>query len=699
MRTKTTLFLLVLVVGLGAFVYFFDPNWNVTPGAGRGPNVLGPDAVDLDYLRIALNDQPTPIALGRQPTGWEVVEPVHWAANIFAVNRLLSQLQLLQRETSFPVNSLGQDKQSLSDYGLDPPEGIVTYGRRGERQSLLIGGTTDVGNRLYVRPERGDRVFVVGNALLETLRLPLEQFRNDAVFGIRLFEVRAWNVQLGEAGNLRVWLSRDGDKWRLDAPVQARADKAAVDTLLNRILALKVQSFVRDGPPDPSVLGLTSPALRITIEGAGGRRESLLLGSPVPGADQPRFYAMREDTPGTFLEVQVDFTDELRNAQVGLRDRRLVEFDAKQLQSLRLVPAGRPEITLQKLENGLWQVVSRSEERGLLTLPGDQEIIDALIRELAELRAAPGRGFVSDAPSPQDLEDYGLTRLPAWRIVISERTAGAAGAVRDQTLVLGDSARDRDAPHLEYARMEETSFVYLVDRALNDDLSPEPHHYRNRQLQQLPQGARLTSLTLTHLPDNEPRLAVALSSPEQTWEQALANESPERRAAVLALIEQLRNLRAQRIVAPKFTPTVPAEPETRPWTWRLDALITLEGGGNQQTTPFTLQLDEFAGGTELLAGSSSLDVVFLAERAFIDALAPLVFQRPELQSSDAAPPAPAPLSRAEPAAALPAPATATTTPLAAPPDSIPATAPAGDVPAVVPPTHNPEPAPAPAPEV
>lgn len=647
MRTKATLFLFVLVVGLGVFAWYFKGWIDRQKIQTASSELIGPDAVDLDYLEITFRDRAQPVVLERNATSWELVAPLKWPANFFAVDRLLKLLQNLRRESSFPVGTLGQRGQKLSDYGLDPPEGTLVFGRRGERNTLEIGRPTDLGNRVYVRREKGeggDLVYVVSKSLYDALRVQDEDLRSADVFTQTGTEVRSWNVQIAEAGNLRVWLRRDGENWRLDNPVRARADKAAVETLLNKVLDLKVVTFVPPAEADPTLLGLANPAFRITVDGPG-RRETLLLGSFVPGADQ-LVYAQREENPPsarpTIFTVSVKdpgnpeaaatILDHLRTIQTGLRDRHVVSFDPARLLSLTIIPAGDASITLQRLETGEWQVISRAEEGGLITMPGDAGVIAQLLEEIASLQAVEKDGFVTDAPLAEALETYGLTG-PAWQIRLIE---GAADRTRPQvmhTLMLGGT--NPGAPHQRYARLAEEDSVYLVDRALHDDLSRDPHHYRERLLRKRAQGERITALLVRRLQNDEPLLSLSLSAPDQTWEQALAERPEQQRQALLTLLESVRNLRAREIVAPAFSPTVPDPVERRAWTWMLEATIVLEGGESPQSTSFKLHLDDFRGTGELLCASVDLGLVFTVEQPFADAFATLVLPR-----ADPGPPPP-----------------------------------------------------------
>lgn len=613
MRTKTTLFLFVLLVVLGPVAFYVLRGRIIHPAAATGGILPPEEAAVLDYLKFEFRDRAEPIVIEKQGEQWRITEPVLWPANIIAIEHLVTQLQFLKKQSSFPA-------ERLADYKLDPPEGTLTYGFGSVRHTLRIGMQTDMARNVYLLPDEGDEIVVAKADVLTDLKRPLEELRDNKIFSVPLFEVRNWNVQIAEAGNLRVHLVREGEKWRLETPFRARADKAAVDTLLKNVLELRVDRFWREGKPDLNVLGLASPQFRITV--VGSSRDALLLGNQPDPTGQPNvFWAKREDNNDTVFTVRVDCIDDLRNAQTALRDRRVVEFEPERLQSLTLVPAGQPPVTLQRLETGAWQVLTRTAERGLVSMDGDPNLILNLVQEIAELRAVRDKGFVSEAPSATDLDrEYGLTGA-AWQIQIAERAPAGGGEPRVQTLTLG---RRPDDSH-QFARADE-GYVYLVDRALADDLHSEAYYYRNRLLRQMAAGEKVTALSLKRLANDEVVFSAALVDSETSWPDALITQNPERRNAALALINELRTLRARTILAPEFPKTVPGT-EMKPWTWLLEVTVTLEGGATPQVTQQRLYLDEFKGGTDLIIGDPNLNLAATAEPGLIDALRPLIFER------------------------------------------------------------------------
>ena len=107
----------------------------------------------------------------------------------------------------------------------------------------------------------------------------------------------------------------------------------------------------------------------------------------------------------------------------------------------------------------------------------------------------------------------------------------------------------------------------------------------------------------------------------ESWDTALASEPAPRKAAIAAVLLQLRNLRAASFVKDGFPEKVFAAGEERSWKYRLDATVSLPGGaGAGQVNTMTLWLAERTGGTEQLAGSKDFGAVFAIEQPLLDAL-------------------------------------------------------------------------------
>ncbi len=666
MRTKVTLILLFLNVALFFFIFRFEREWRTEQAMLESrKRVLGPEASNIQSLEIKGAVGTETVRLERRGDTWSLTSPMEWPANLHAVQVMLNELKLLEHEATFTVADLARNGQSLEEFGLETPQLSVTFragsvdvpGNLGEPQTLRIGIETPVGNRRYVLSPDGTRVHVVGRSLIDSLRLSPEQLRAPTFFTILFFEVRSLSVQTATPANLRTRVRRgEGDRWSLENPIIARASKTAVQLTINHLIGLETRNFLGTERANPELAeraGLGTRALRITLEG-NNRRETLLLGSEIgrvpvdgdPNAEPDiEFYAKLENelgdrAPVFSVALPASLVKTLRNAQVELRDRRILDLEHRTITALSLTAPGLPELTLQRLDAGpggtSWQMIRRESGNGASTVPADREIVERLILHLQALTATE---FLTDAPGAPDLESWGLaTPRQAERVITLTLSGGPDAAPASVTLLLG-VAREG----LVYAKLANQDSVFLVDPLILRATPVVPRIYRERLLRELPAGARITGLVLRRTADATALFERQLA-PDETWEQALASETPARRTALLALRDELRTLRARSFVMDGFPATIPVNGEETVWAYRLDVTVSLVGGDGGQASTSILYFSERMGGSQQLAGSADLQggVVFEASQPLLDALWTLVYGPRDPGAPESLPPPPPP---------------------------------------------------------
>lgn len=625
MRTKVTLILLFLNVALFFFIFRFERQWRTEDSWREARRrVLGVEAADIRSLEIAGGGRK--LTLARRGDAWFVTQPFDWPANTIAVSRIVTELQLLEHETSFYVRDLVKNGQSLADYGLDQPKLVVTFTSGGgevggadtppKTTVLRLGDSTKDGVRLYLLSPDGERIHVVSQSLAHSLALTFDEIRSDAIFTIPVFEAKSLNLQTAAPASLRIRLRRDGSRWTFETPIIARASKTATELVVSDLGALRVKTFVTQNPP--STLPVDKPSLRISLEG-NNRRETLVLGDalgttaiPQSAATQPdiEYYAQLDGRPALFtVAIPARLKEKLDLAQDKLRETRLLEFDTAAVTAITLTAPNQPPVTLQRLETGAssteqaaWQIVLRSDgAKGPQTLPADRAAVARLLEQLSLLSA---KKFQSDAPRDADLEAWGFNR-PEREVSVT--LPGAA----PQTLQIGVAAQ-RDA--LAYARLAISPSIYAVDADILREMPVAPRAWRDRVLRDLPAGARITALKLIDLNDNKVLLDATIDSTGHP------TESTPGAPAVQAILAQLKTLRAKSFVQDQFVDKVVVGGDERPWRFRLDATITLTGGAGEQTSTTSLFLSPRVGGDRQLAGSPEFNAVFEIEQPLLDAL-------------------------------------------------------------------------------
>jgi hypothetical protein len=675
MRTKVTLFLLFLNVALFFFIFHFERDWRTERAALEvRRRVLGPETAALRSIQVAATGGGiTPYQLEqRGEESWFLTQPQEWPANLPAVHRIVSDLQLLENITSFSVHDVLKNGQSLADYGLDPPRMVVTLTSGGPEVTgtapvttlLRIGETTKADaakgeQSVFVLSPDGARIHVVGRELLDGLSLPLDQLRSDTILLIPEYEARSLFLQAtapaapasAPVPGPHVRLRTDRDGWRFEAPLpDARADKDATELALSGLGALRVKSFVANPPAGASPSA--NPVLSVTIDG-NGRRETLFVGQPVEPAESAaaaggdrEYYAELEKRPALFtVVIPGPLMATLSNAQEALRDRHVLDFDATAVTAITLAAPSQhqAEITLQRLEGGTgWQIVQRGDGASG-PQRADPGAVQALLNQLALLKAT---AFQSEAPQAADIENWGFN-LPA-RLVTLSLAPGAGGGPTPQILLQIGVPTPQD-DHA-YARVVGTPSIYAVSPDILGETSVTPQDWRDRLLPFLPTGARITGLHITDL---------AKAAPVLEWKAdggivfPAGAPAPETAAAVQDLIDhQLGALRASHFVRDAFSETEVKDETgaTRHWLYQLVADLSLPAGaGGAQTGTATLWLTDRLSGTQQLAGSPEFKAVFAIEQPLLDDLFHITYTR----DPGPLPPA-APLPPSAPSAAVPA---------------------------------------------
>ena len=618
MRSKVTLVLLFLNVALFFFIFYFERDWRIeraTQEARR--RVLGAEAANIRSLEVTGSAPGSSFSIERRGDTWFLTKPVEWPANLNAVSRILNELQFLEHEASFSTRDLEKNGLKLADYGLDQPKLTLSFtsgdeGAAGRTTVLRIGDTTKVGNHLYLLSADGQKIHVVSRSLSDSLSVPFDQLRSDVIYSIQVFEARSLNLQTAAPSSVRVRLDREGSRWLFRTPVNARAGKNATELAINALDALRVKSFVLQNPP--ATAPSAAPLLRVTIEG-NNRHETLFVGAQTD--DENVYFAQLEDRRAIFtVTIPLGLMNTLRNAADDLRDRHILDFDAGAVTSITLSALNQPELALQRLESAAggheagWQIIRRGGGgQASQTLSADSAAVQRLLEQLETLSALR---FQSDAPTNADIEDWGFNR-PEREVAL---TIGGSPATQ-LTLQIGLPTKREN---IAYARIAGLPSVYAVEPDILRDTSASPLAWRERLLNTLPASARITSLTLTNAGDNTVVYSRKLADSE-SWDTALASEPAPRKAAIAAVLLQLRNLRAASFVKDGFPEKVFAAGEERSWKYRLDATVSLPGGaGAGQVNTMTLWLAERTGGTEQLAGSKDFGAVFAIEQPLLDAL-------------------------------------------------------------------------------
>jgi hypothetical protein len=492
-RGRSTFIYLVVTLGLVCYVTFIDKKIPGTDALTASESQLfkfDQDAVtglEIDNVKGSLVFQ-------KKNDHWEITSPVNTLADNATVVETLGQIAYAEPQRTIPLDGTdAANEKNLKVWGLAPATERAVVHLKDRSLELLIGRKVAINDSVYARSSgrHNAPVSVIPNTVKIALEKGLSDYRSRNVFDFQADHVtriaaRVANTATTPAQECEVDL-KDG-QWGLQKPLVARASTDDVQSLLTKILALRVSDFVTDDPGNLAQYGLTSPTSTLSVTVGSDDEGVLQIGSPVPGK-QGQVYAQRLKS-NAIVTLEQTAVNEVFNSLPNVRDRHILPLDPGKATAISFSVTGRNTVQASlRRDKGVWQVVGDSAGTA------DVGKLTDLLTRLQQLQTTP---VIKD--SAPDLKPFGLDK-PAGKITITlaDKTS--------LTLLIGKTENN-----LIYVRNSIEPFVYTVPDTtfdfLTDNLS-----YRDKRVTNL-DLKKVRAMTITV--QGEPSL-ILNRSPGGTW--------------------------------------------------------------------------------------------------------------------------------------------------------------------------------------
>ncbi|MBP7779270.1 MAG: DUF4340 domain-containing protein [Acidobacteria bacterium] len=375
----STLALVAVAAGLGAYIYFVDAD---RPAGEVKEKVFTVAADDIEELRVTAKGETS--VLKKADGKWMLVEPVATDADQNEVTALIGGLTSLDITREVDANA-----SSLAEYGLTAPKSDITFtAKGGVTGRVRLGDQTPTGSDLYAVKGDEARVVLVATFVETSLARSPFDLRDKRV--LRFERDQADGLEITAAGRVPVTFTRANSDWRVTAPVNARGDYGAIEGLLTRLSTTMMSGIETTDLADLKKYGLDNPASSIVVK-AGSSTATLVVGTSVEG----KAYARDLARPMVFT-VDPAFATELLKEAGEYRKKELFEFRAFSAKKL-IVTRGADTITLTKVAGtGDNPVDKWTITAGGTTRDADAAKMDDLLAKVANLRADV---FVAAAPA------------------------------------------------------------------------------------------------------------------------------------------------------------------------------------------------------------------------------------------------------------------------------------------------------------
>jgi hypothetical protein len=476
MKTRTSIILGVVALGLALFIYFYERNLPSTeelesrsgrmlPGFDRDRVdrlVLGTGEDRVELLRET-SDEPD-----AGPTGavgdWRLTHPMELEADPEAVDSLLSAIDWLERRRSFEEEGAAK----AAKFGLADPRASISLRLRGRDISLAVGGEAP-GEGIYVAfGDEANKVYVVDHEFLEQITKEPGDLRNKRLADLRVRDTKAIRV----AGRFHA-LRQGADRWVLETPLSIRADRRRVEDVVRNLEQLRAARFVADGVSDDDLerYGLDQPRREVTLRVEGQSEAVVLRFGGVCEGHGDEVYATSLGT-GTVSCVDQDILEELAVAVDSLRDLRPTALAEEDIQRITL-ERGEARLELSQGPGG-WRIGAASAAPADAG-PGegreaDDETVEAFIEALRSVSA-------SDVTS--DLSAVGLADGAAsGGVIVRLFTESDGGDEAEAAEVLTFATEGSGV----FLRRSGESVALVLPASFASELQVDPLRFRGRQV-------------------------------------------------------------------------------------------------------------------------------------------------------------------------------------------------------------------------
>ena len=372
---RSTAVLLVVAIGLGAYIYFVESDR--PPGGTPEPRETVFDFESDDITRLSVTAQSGDhTVLDKTDDRWRLVEPFAGVVDVTEVVAIASSLATLELQR---VVAEPEDAPDLTAYGLAEPRievGVTTT--TGTDARLQIGDRTPTGGDLYATLAGSNRVFLISGYLDGTFDRTTFDLRDKTILDVTRDQVDSLEISGADPA---IRLRQEDNRWSLVSPIEAHADSGVTNGLVGRLSTGQMAAIEAESTDELEPYGLDTPRLTVTV-GLGSSAATLLIGDTTPAGT---VYA-RDAARDLVFTVDESLVSELEQGVDELRRKNLFAFRPFNATGLELDRDGERQV-FEKVE----AAADDEADTWRRTAPDDGDVepsaMDDLLAKLSNLRA------------------------------------------------------------------------------------------------------------------------------------------------------------------------------------------------------------------------------------------------------------------------------------------------------------------------
>jgi hypothetical protein len=376
---KSTLALIVVLAGLGAYIYFVT--WKQPADSSTGKKQekvfasLESDKIEEIKVSSVSGESTT---LKKDNGAWQMTQPSAVKADDSEVSAIASALSSIEM-----TRVVDENPTNLNDYGLSNPRIVLDFKAAGDKdyRKLLIGEKSPTGGDLFAKRNDEKRVFLIPSFQETTFNKTAFDLREKTLLKFDRDKVDGIDVV---SGGKSTAFAKQGADWKITKPLDVRADFSAIEGLIGRLQSAQMKSIVTTDPTpdDLKKYGLDKPATTVNVK-AGSSTATLVVGGK---AADNTVYARDVSKPAV-VTIESSLADELKKGADDYRRKDLFEFRPYNASHIEITRDGQT-IVFDRVKGQGENAQDKWRRASPNAADADKDKVEGMLSRLSNMRAS-----------------------------------------------------------------------------------------------------------------------------------------------------------------------------------------------------------------------------------------------------------------------------------------------------------------------
>ncbi|MFH1612896.1 MAG: DUF4340 domain-containing protein [bacterium] len=548
MKKNTFIILGIFFILLG-YYYFFEAKKTKTELINKNLFTVKQENID----KFSIKHSNISIICKKEKDQWLLINPLKDNADINMVKKILEEITNL----SYHKKISKKEIKKTSLFGFSNPQLEFNFWNKGTKETLFIGENTPIEGYVYVKKNKDENIYLVGEEILFTLRQDAISLRNKKVLFFKKDDVVRIKIEYPKK-NIEA-IKKTEKKWDLISPLQTKADKYIIDNVFTTLENLEIMEFIPYSENNFKYYNLDKPKIKITLELKGNEVKKISFGlreklESAPSYAPPEVqkqkiknkevYAKVEGKEEIFAVNEWTIEELTKDAEI-FQDKRVFDFEFEEIHKICLIYPNQEFICTKK--NKEWYL-----EKPIKTL-ADKYVIEEIIRNVSNIKAK------KNIENVNNLSKYGFDK----QIILegkNQKIVFFLGNKKDEKVVYGLNEAEKN----KVFTMEEWTTTNLTNKDLISLREKNVFNFKKENVNSF--KIKYLSKTISGIKKNEKIWQIKINRKKRNIESATIN----------LFLDSLSNLRTNEFIKDNLKPLS---------EYQLDSakiVISLEIGKKQQ---------------------------------------------------------------------------------------------------------------------